>query len=152
MFLISHSQFGGGLPPPSFLNTPTTGALVIADQTPGYSWGAVETWHYPLTIPWMTDVQVSAAYTIPMTPYLGLFSGGRLWVNPHSGEATVALNISQDNGTTWYPLTEWETTGTWTVSGTPQQAVLPSGIPQLQGIVTPLAGTTPTISITLTAY
>lgn len=136
----------------SLLQDLLTGALQIVNQVPGYEWGATPTYQAPVVTPWISDQQLSGEYTIPTQPYWGLFSGGRVWVNPHGGEVTLTLNTSPDNGLTWYPLTDWATQGQWTVSGTPQQLPLPGGIPQLQGILTPASGTTPTVSVALSAY
>ncbi len=137
---------------PDFLQNLLTGALVLTNTVPGYEWGESVTLQSPVMTPWVSDVSISSSYTIPNQPFLGLFTGGRVWVNPHGGAVTLQLNTSPDNGATWYPLTDWQTGGTWAVSGTPQQVPLPGGIPQLQGILTPASGTTPTVSVTLSAY
>lgn len=124
------------------------GAVAVVG-TPGYEWGATRA-GFPWSSAWYPATQLpSNPYTLPTTPLLSFANNARIWVNVPGSAVTLTLNTSPDQGTTWYPLTEWGTDGTWTISGT-QQTTLPAGIPLLQGILTYSASTAPTVSITLT--
>jgi len=124
------------------------GAIAVVG-IPGYEWGATRA-GFPWIDTWLPAKQLpSNPYTLPTTPLLSFANNARIWVNVPGSAVTLTLNTSPDQGTTWYPLSDWNSNGQWTVSGA-QQLTLPAGIPLIQGILTYTASTAPTVTITLT--